>query len=133
MQSNVCSRMYAVGLLIINYHFFCEDKTNCILFSKDKNLFELNPLSASVVLISQIANQLTGFYMRSTLALNELNIAYFNCKIKQYRMVEYFDCCFDANLSGESMAMKSPRKINAKLEFYRQNEFLNSKLCKLLC
>ena len=32
------------------------------------------------------------------------------------------------------MAMKSLKKINAKLQFlYRQNEFLNPKLCRLLC
>ena len=32
------------------------------------------------------------------------------------------------------MAMKSLKKINAKLQFlYRQNEFLNPKLHKLLC
>ena len=52
-----------------------------------------------------------------------------NNRIKQYRMVEYLDCCLDANLSGESMKMKFLRKINTKLQFlYRQNEFLNPKL-----
>ena len=49
-------------------------------------------------------------------------------------MVEYLGCCLDANLSGESMAVKSLRKINTKLQFlYRQNEFLNPELRKLLC
>ena len=49
-------------------------------------------------------------------------------------MVEYLGCCLDANLSGESMAMKSFRKINTKLQFlYRQNEFLNPNLRRLLC
>ena len=49
-------------------------------------------------------------------------------------MVEYLGCCLDANLSGESMAMKYLRKINIKLQFlYRQNEFLNPKLRRLLC
>ena len=38
-------------------------------------------------------------------------------------------CCLDAKLSSKSMAMKSLRKINAKLQLlYGQNEFLNSKL-----
>ena len=48
-------------------------------FCNEDNLNVLNPLSASVALIyietSQsicIANQLTGFYMRATLALNGL-------------------------------------------------------------
>ena len=82
---------------------FGEDKTKCILFSRDENLLELN-------------------------------ITYNNNRIKQYRMVEYLGCCLDANLSGESMAVKSVRKINTKLQFlYRQNEFLNSKLRRLLC
>ena len=32
------------------------------------------------------------------------------------------------------MAVKFLKKINTKLQFsYRQNEFLNPKLCKLLC
>ena len=49
-------------------------------------------------------------------------------------MVEYLGCCLDANLSGESMAMKSLRKIKTKLQFlHRQNEFLNPKLRRLLC
>ena len=40
----------------------------------------------------------------------------------------------DVNLSEESMAMKSPKKINGKLQFlYRQNKFLNPKLRRLLC
>ena len=48
-------------------------------------------------------------------------------------MVEYLGC-IDANLSRESMAMKSLRKINTELQFlYRQKEFLNPKLRRLLC
>ena len=82
---------------------FGEDKTKCILSSRDENLAELNK-------------------------------TYNNDRIKQYQIVEYLGCCLDANLSGESMAMKSLRKINTKLQFlYRQNEFLNPKLCRLLC
>ena len=43
-------------------------------------------------------------------------------------------CCLDAKLNSKSMAMKSLRKINAKLQLlYGQNEFLNSKLRRLLC
>ena len=38
--------------------------------------FKINPLSASVASVSLIctANQLTGFYMRATLALNGVKI-----------------------------------------------------------
>ena len=47
-------------------------------------------------------------------------------------MVEDLGCCLDA--SGESMAMKSLKKINTKLQFlFGQNEFLNLKLRRLLC
>ena len=82
---------------------FGEDKRKCILFSRDKNLAELN-------------------------------ITYNKNRIKQYRMVEYLGCCLEANLSRESTAMKSLRKINTKLQFlHRQNEFLNPRLCRLLC
>ena len=82
---------------------FREDKTKYILFSRDKNL-------------------------------PELNMIYNNNRIKQYRMVEYLGCCLDANFSGESMTMKYIRKISARLQFlYRQNEFLNPKLRRLLC
>ena len=82
---------------------FGEDKTKCILFSKKKNLLGLN-------------------------------ITYKNNRIKQFNIVEYLGCYLDANLSGESMAMKSLKKINAKLQLlYRQNEFRNPKLRRLLC
>ena len=71
-----------------------EDKTKCILFSRDSNL-------------------------------PELNITYDNNRVKPYRIVEYLGGCLDANLSGESMTMKSLRKINTKLQIlYKQNEFL---------
>ena len=48
--------------------------------------------------------------------LPELNITYDHNRIKQCHMVEYLDCCLDANLSGESMAMKDLRKIRIKLQ-----------------
>ena len=61
--------------------------------------------------------------------LLELNIVYNNNRIKQYCMVEYLGCCLDANLNGESMAMKSIRKINTKLHFlYRLNELYRLKI-----
>ena len=89
---------------------FGEDKIKYILFSRDKNL----PV---------------------------LNITYNNNRVKQNCMVEYLRCCLDTNLSGEFMAMKSFRKTTTKLQFlqrqmlqflYRQNEFLNPNLRRLL-
>ena len=82
---------------------FGEDKTKCILFSSKKNL-------------------------------RELNVTYDNNIIKQFRIVKYLSCHLDTNLSGESLTMRSPQKINTKLQrLYRQNEFLNPKLLRLLC
>ena len=49
-------------------------------------------------------------------SLTKLKITCNNNKIKQYRMVEYLGCCLDANLSGESMAAKSRRKINPYID-----------------
>ena len=64
----------------------------------------------------------------------ELNITYNNNRIKQNCMVEYLGCCLEANLNGESTAIKSLWTINTKLQFLkRQDEFLNTKLCRLLC
>ena len=49
-------------------------------------------------------------------------------------MAECLGSCFGVKISGESMAMKYLRKINTKLQLlYKQNEFLNPKLHRLLC
>ena len=54
--------------------------------------------------------------------LPELNITYNNNTIKQYCMVEYLGCCFDAKLSRKSMTVKYIRKINTKLQFLYQTK-----------
>ena len=59
--------------------------------------------------------------------LPELNITYDNNdnnRIKQLHTGEHLVCYLNANLSEASMAMKSLKKINAKLQFlYRLKEF----------
>ena len=63
-----------------------------------------------------------------------LNIQYNDIKIKQYFKVTYLGCIFDENFSGESMAIHVISKINSTLRLlYRQNRFLNFRLCRLLC
>ena len=63
----------------------------------------------------------------------EINITYENNRIKQFHILEYLGCYLGANLSGESMAMKSVKSISVTLQFlYRQNEFPNLKLRRLL-
>ena len=47
--------------------------------------------------------------------LPEISITCSNNRLKEYRMVEYLGCCLEAKVSGESMAVKSLRKINTKL------------------
>ena len=49
--------------------------------------------------------------------LPELKIALDNNRIKQSHVAEYLGCYLDTNLSGESMAIKFLKKINAKLQF----------------
>ena len=79
---------------------FGEDRTKCILLSKERNL-------------------------------PELNITCDNNRMKQFHILAV--CYLDGNLSVESMALKSLKKINAKFQFSsRQNEFLNPKLRRLL-
>lgn len=37
--------------------------------------------------------------------LPDLNIPYSDCRIKQYHMVQCLDCCLEADLSEESIAV----------------------------
>ena len=56
-----------------------------------------------------------------------------NNRIKYSHIAEYHVCCFEANLHEEFMVMKSLWKTSLNLQFlYRQNQFLNPKLCGLL-
>ena len=47
---------------------------------------------------------------------SKLNLSYGDHFIKQYHTVEYLECHIDYN-SGESMAMRVLKKVNAKVEF----------------
>ena len=54
----------------------------------------------------------------------KLNIMYNGIKITQYSKVTYLGCLLDKTISGESMALKTIKKINQKLKFlYRKNVF----------
>ena len=66
--------------------------------------------------------------------LPQLNITYNFNRVKQFYVEECLGSYLVANLSGESMGMKTFKKINRKLQFlYRQNSLLNPKLCILMC
>ena len=85
---------------------FGEDKTKSILFSSKCKIKKASPI----------------------------NIHYKNIKIKQYTKVTYLGCILDETRSGESMATHVIDKVNSRLRFlYRQNNFLNIPLRRLLC
>ena len=63
-----------------------------------------------------------------------INIPFAGHSIKQHKTVEYLGCQLDSKLSGEAMASKVLKKINAKLKFlYRQNRYLTPAYRRLLC
>ena len=54
--------------------------------------------------------------------------------IKQHETVEYLGCQLNSKLSGEAMASKVLKKINAKLKFlHRQSRHLTPEQRRLLC
>ena len=66
--------------------------------------------------------------------VRELDIRCGDIKIKQQSKVKYLGCILDKDLSGESMAIHAPGKINSRLKvLYRNQSFLNSSLRRLLC
>ena len=50
--------------------------------------------------------------------LPELNITYNNNRIKQYRIVEYFGCCLDANLSVELPGRSIGKSVGRSIQSY---------------
>ena len=59
---------------------------------------------------------------------------YNGIEIKQYSKVTYLGCLLDETMSGESMALKTIKKVNQKLKFlYRKNRYLTLALQCLLC
>ena len=54
--------------------------------------------------------------------------------IKQYSKAVYLGCLMDETMSGESMLLKTIKKINLKLKVLcKKNRFLTPKLRRLLC
>ena len=64
----------------------------------------------------------------------KLNKIYNGIEIMRYCKVTYMGCLLGEKMSGESMALKTIKKVNQKLKFlYRKNRFLTSELRRLLC
>ena len=68
---------------------FGEDKTKCILFASKQKMKRAG----------------------------KLEISFNNIEIKQYSSLTYLGCILDNTLSGEAMAIKTIKKINARLKF----------------
>ena len=61
-------------------------------------------------------------------------MVYNGSEIKQYSKVIYLGCLLDKAVSGESVALKTIKRINQKLKFlYRKNRFLTPEPRRLLC
>ena len=88
------------------YIHFGEDKTKCILFARKQKMKRAG----------------------------KLEISFNNIEIKQYSSLTYLGCILHNTLSGEAMATKTIKKINARLKFlHRKNDFLPPDLRRLLC
>ena len=69
-----------------------------------------------------------------TRGLKEIDISFVGHSIKKHQTVEYLGCQIDSKLSGEAMASKVLKKINAKLKFlYCQTRYLTPVCRRLLC
>ena len=74
-----------------------------------------------------------SFLFSKARGLREIDISFAGHSIKQHKTVEYLVCQLDSKLSGESMASKVLKKINAKLKFlYRQSRYLTPAYKRLL-
>ena len=72
-------------------------------------------------------------YFQQGKNLPEIKKTYHNNRVKQHHMVKYHSKERIDNLSEESIAMKSLRKISTKLQFlHSQNEYLTPELLRLL-
>ena len=58
--------------------------------------------------------KLNAFFPVGQKYLPELKITYDNSITKQFLIEDYLDCSLDASLSGESIAIKSLKKVNVK-------------------
>ena len=69
-----------------------------------------------------------------TIDLRKMNICFADHSIKQHETVEYLGSQLDSKLSGEAMASKVLKEINAKLKFLcQQSRSLNPAHNRLLC
>ena len=110
--------------LIYYFYYFLntEFSSLCQQFIDNKLLIHFGEDKTKSILFSKMKG------------LREINISFASHSIKQHEPVEYLGCQLDSKLSGEVMASKVLKKLNAKLKFqYRQSRYLTPAYRRLLC
>ena len=67
----------------------------------------------------------TKSYLFASFKFQRLEITYNNIRIKKHSRLTYLGCILEETMSGESMAHKVVRKVNARLKsLHRKNRYL---------
>lgn len=117
------------ALLSTNAYLFA-DRTN-ILYQQ-KNVLNISDWFLDYKLSTRFVKLKLNAIFQFVSKLLDFNMTYNNNRTEQNHQLEYLE----ANVSGESMAIKSLRTISTNLQFlHRQNQFLNlnPQLRRLLC
>ena len=125
--------LYVNGLLkaLLSTHaYLFADRTN-ILYQQ-KNVLNISDWFLDYKLSTRFVKLKLNAIFQFVSKLLDFNMTYNNNRTEQNHQLEYLE----ANVSGESMAIKSLRTISTNLQFlHRQNQFLNlnPQLRSLLC
>lgn len=125
--------LYVNGLLkaLLSTHaYLFADRTN-ILYQQ-KNVLNICDWFLDYKLSTRFVKLKLNAIFQFVSKLLDFNMTYNNNRTEQNHQLKYLE----ANVSGESMAIKSLRTISTNLQFlHRQNQFLNlnPQLRRLLC
>ena len=125
--------LYVNGLLkaLLSTHaYLFADRTN-ILYQQ-KNVLNISDWFLDYKLSTRFVKLKLNAIFQFASKLLDFNMTYNNNRTEQNHQLEYLE----ANVSGESMAIKSLRTFSTNLQFlHRQNQFLNlnPQLRRLLC
>lgn len=125
--------LYVNGLLkaLLSTHaYLFADRTN-ILYQQ-KNVLNISDWFLDYKLSTRFVKLKLNAIFQFVSKLLDFNMTYNNNRTEQNHQLEYLE----ANVSGESMAIKSLWTISTNLQFlHRQNQFLNlnPQLRRLLC
>lgn len=116
--------------LLSTHAYLFADRTN-ILYQQ-KNVLNISDWFLDYKLSTRFVKLKLNAIFQFVSKLLDFNMTYNNNRTEQNHQLEYLE----ANVSGESMAIKSLRTISTNLQFlHRQNQFLNlnPQLRRLLC